>query len=141
LLGRSWTTLVVMSRTIALRISRVANPSAAVERLRRVVATPVAALASAVRNSQPIALPDLFTRSHDEDEKDLLALLEGLEAMGASFELQIDGRIESRQYLSNILKTWRGIQYDGRMEQELASDEPSEEALRWGSGKRRKNDD
>src|SRR5262249_55911559 len=111
-------TLVVMPSSIALRVSKVPNPRAAVQPLRRILTTPVAVLAKAVQDSQLIELPDLFARTHDEDEKKLLALLSDLEAMGVSFDLEIDGRLETKQFLFNILEQWRDIQYDTDMEME-----------------------
>lgn len=91
-------------------------------------------LANCLREGRPIAVCHLFGRDHDENERLLLALFSQLEAQGVSFQVFLRNRAEPIAVLKNILESYRHIRYDTRMEMDLESGEPSEEALRWASG-------
>jgi hypothetical protein len=77
----------------------------------------------------------LFGLDHDEKETLVLSLFSTLSGRGTKFEIFFRGRVESAEAFRNLLETHHHIAYDTRMETELELGEPSEEALRWATGK------
>lgn len=125
----------------AIRVLRTEESHALVKRLREIVAVPVATLASAIRDHDPVTIRRLYALDHDEAEAVVLALLRDLDAMGVAFEVLLSGAVVSRQYLSNVLQRYRDIRHDTEMEMDLEFGEPSEEPLRWARGEGKKSEE
>ncbi len=83
----------------------------------------------ALETRKPLNVAQLYTLDHDEAKAALRALLEELVRNGTTFEILLDGKLETRQFLENSLERWDEICADTQLEVELESGEPSLESL------------
>jgi hypothetical protein len=124
-----------MSVPLALRIGPCSADAGTVALLHAVTAAPVSAIVQALKTGMPLPICDLFGLDHDEKERQVLSLLADLLRRDMKFEILFRGRVETIEVFHNLLETHHRIAYDTRMETELELSEPSEEALRWATGK------
>ena len=70
---------------------------------------PLMQLKQAIKDGGWIEVAELHGADHDEQESDLLALLKDLESQSVTYELMIEGVVESKEYLLNIISRWHDI--------------------------------
>jgi hypothetical protein len=122
------------SQPVALQVGPCAPDASLVRLLSGASGAPVSEVASSLRQGWPVTVCHLFGGDHDQNERQLLELISILGSRGVAFQVFLCGRAEPVSVLKNLLESHRQIGYDTRMEMDLESGEPSEEALRWASG-------
>lgn len=122
------------SQPVALQMVPCAPEASLVALLRGASGAPVSEVASSLRLGRPVAVCHLFGGDHDQNERQLLELMSILASRGVVFQVFLRNRAEPVSVVKNLLESHRRTRYDTRMEMELESGEPSEEALRWASG-------
>ena len=122
------------SQPVALKVGPCAPEASLVALLRSASGAPISEVASCLSQGKPITVGQLFGSEHDRNERQLLGLMSDLVARGVAFQVFLRGGVEPVNVVMNLLESHRQIRYDTRMEMELESGEPSEEALRWASG-------
>ena len=116
-----------------VRIKFAATPEfpKVVAALRKVTTLSVSQISTGVRQQQALHICRLFGLDHDEVEHKFLKLLSTLDQLGATFELTIDGELESRAILHNRLRSWRDIGTEHLSLVDLELGRPSVETLEW----------
>ncbi len=122
------------SQPVALQMVPCAPEASLVALLRGASGAPVSEVASSLRLGRPVTVCHLFGGEHDQNERQLLELMSILASWGVVFQVLLQNRAEPVSVVKNLLESHRRTRYDTRMEMELESGEPSEEALRWASG-------
>jgi hypothetical protein len=122
------------SQPVALQVGPCALDASLVRLLRGASGAPVSEVASSLRRGSPVTVCHLFGGDHDQNARQLLELISILGSRGVAFQVFLCGRAEPVSVLKNLLESHRQISYDTRMEMDLESGKPSEDALRWASG-------
>lgn len=123
-----------MPASIAIRILGATNTAATVSVIRESSRQPLAKMAAAIKSNTPVRICDLFGRDHVGAEAALRHVFARFDEMNVSFELHIDGRVETREYLLNRIDAYHQSNFESRLEAELEIGEPSPDAERWGRG-------
>ena len=113
------------------RCGGAANTVAIIKSLRSATDLALSESRDALAHEKPIAVATLFGNDHDEVESRLLTLLGELDATETDFRILVDGESESRQYLDNILQSWRETGAEVQMMTDLELGEPDIETLPW----------
>ncbi|MES2951832.1 MAG: hypothetical protein V4858_25175 [Pseudomonadota bacterium] len=124
-----------MSVPLALRIGPCSPAADIVALLRAAAGAPLSVIVESLKTGAPLPICSLFGLDHDEKEKMAFSLFAELVERGAKFEIVFRGQIETMEVFRNLVETYHQIAYDTRMEMELESGEPSDEALQWATGK------
>ena len=99
--------------------------------LRRHTGKPISDLRQAIANRQPFLDERPHHNQYSEFIKRDIDLLDGLEAEGIRYLVEVDGSPESPQYLRNVFQRWHDIGLETRRMTDLESGEPCKETLEW----------
>lgn len=116
---------------IEIRFMGASNTVAAVKAFRHATNLTIADIRESFARNTPIVAAQLYGRDHEETERRLLALLHELDDLSAEYDIIVDGNTESREYLQNILQSWRDVHLETQMMTNLENGEPDIETLEW----------
>lgn len=116
---------------VGIRPVNAPSLTSAIKVFRAATALSFSEIKNAVQTRRWVTVARLFDNSHDESERSLIQLLDGLEDAEVEYEILLDGEVESREHLENALTQWRDIQLRTERMADLESGEPCIETLEW----------
>lgn len=116
---------------VEIRVMHATNIVAAIKVFRNATNATIADIRDSFVRQAPIAAAQLYGRDHDGTEARLLALLKELDEHDTEFDLIIDGEVESREYLYNMLQRRRDGLLKTQMMSNLEIGEADIETLEW----------
>ena len=114
---------------VHLRVTDFDELAAVVRAFRAATSYSVREIREALNAKEPLRVAQLFAADHNRCNASLQSLLLNLNRVGATVEILVDNRVETRQFLENSLKRWEEVRVQIELESDLESGEPSIKSL------------
>ncbi|MDZ4688484.1 MAG: hypothetical protein SH850_25700 [Planctomycetaceae bacterium] len=118
-----------MSNHFRLSLETTEPTAALIAILRRHTGKPISDLSQAITNRQPFLDETPHHNKYSEFIARVTELLDGLEAEGIRYLVDVDGSPENPQYLRSVFQRWHDIVEETRRMTDLESGEPCIETL------------
>lgn len=116
---------------LAIRVKNSPNQIAAIKIIREATQLSLVEIKTALAEQSPFFVASLFGLDHDEKESTVRTLFEQLDKAGVDIDIILNGDVESRQNIDNVLNRWREIGIHTEIMSDLESGEPCIGTLEW----------
>lgn len=120
-----------MADQFRLTLETTEAPASLIALLRRHDLGAIAPLRQSIAARLPILDRDVHHNQYAEFLKAFVRLLDDLDAAGSKYLIEIDGEVESREYVDNLVERWPAIREETLAMTDLESGDPSIESLQW----------